>query len=467
MSSHLAGFPDEIIEEIVKLLEIGDICSLRLASPLLAIKTAQAHFKSFFRTKKVLITRTSLQRFVAAVKLGMPGNLLEDLSLVGVVNNTKRLAAKARGAARMHEHSRTQVQRDLAILTQRREDFELLHRSGDDANLLSEAFTDLARSRSSTRPFSIHLSVEVYRTDSVQPVPNSTRSDWKMIWKSAATTFNTTIRALMMSRMTVTRLSCFQHSNRCSIACNEIGIPGSIFDTLSLSTLKSLAVSLSDRIIEQTKTETGITGDSADEIDWEAAEDERSQSEMQADAANEENFAGLVELLLKSPALEDVDLHYYRLKASRGVDFHRHQTLQRVVGANVLPCLEKLTLRGFTVRSLDLLTLVERRPLRTLELKNVRLVFGSFHSIFKACTEKKPGMERLYFEDLFENDLVYFNEPRDTEPDALASLSSSILDRNGAKVQQLVFYQVRNGYVPGNPALYEWKREIRNIYGPP
>lgn len=53
MAPSLEDVPNELFEQIVELLDLRDIFSLRSGSRLLASKATQKHFKSFFRTKHV------------------------------------------------------------------------------------------------------------------------------------------------------------------------------------------------------------------------------------------------------------------------------------------------------------------------------------------------------------------------------------------------------------------------------
>ena len=91
MSPSLENCPNEVIESIVVLLVLGDICSLRQSSRALASKTTQNHFKSCFLSKHVDITGSALREFVDVTQRSWLGCLIQNLVLVGVVNNTKAL----------------------------------------------------------------------------------------------------------------------------------------------------------------------------------------------------------------------------------------------------------------------------------------------------------------------------------------------------------------------------------------
>ena len=91
MSPSLENCPNEVIESIVVLLVLGDICSLRQSSRTLSSKTTQNHFKSYFLSKHVDITESALRTFVDVTQPGWLGCLIQHLVLVGVVNNSKAL----------------------------------------------------------------------------------------------------------------------------------------------------------------------------------------------------------------------------------------------------------------------------------------------------------------------------------------------------------------------------------------
>ena len=91
MSPCLEDCPNEVVESIVVLLVLDDICSLRQTSRTMATKTTQTHFKSYFLTKHVDITGSSLRKPVNFTYPDSLGCLIQNLVLVSVVNNTQAL----------------------------------------------------------------------------------------------------------------------------------------------------------------------------------------------------------------------------------------------------------------------------------------------------------------------------------------------------------------------------------------
>lgn len=134
MSPSLQDLPNEVIESIVALSDLGDICSLRLCSRPLATKATQVHFKSYFLSRHVDIIDTSLRAFVHLTQPGWLGCLIQHLVLVGVINNTRPREADLRKNSGSEEadddrESVTKAQQDLDILKQRQVDFQQMHAS--------------------------------------------------------------------------------------------------------------------------------------------------------------------------------------------------------------------------------------------------------------------------------------------------------------------------------------------------
>jgi hypothetical protein len=83
----LQDLPPELTERVVDFLRLSGICSLRLTSRSLAVKTVQTRLKASFRRKSVEITEEGLRSFVAitgSVSVDL-GCLLQDLTLIAPV----------------------------------------------------------------------------------------------------------------------------------------------------------------------------------------------------------------------------------------------------------------------------------------------------------------------------------------------------------------------------------------------
>jgi hypothetical protein len=490
MSPSLEDCPNEVIESIVVLLILGDICSLRQSSRTLASKTTQNHFKSYFLLKHVDITESALQTFVDVTQPGWLGCLIQNLVLVGVVNNTKALEyiVGEEPESDLEEEGNgkklAKAEQDLEILEQQQTDYEKLHESGTDVSLLSKAFSNIAANSKTGRLLTMSLEVVVYREDAERRLPPLAGGSWRFIWKCAADTFHTAFRSLAASNMQIEKLNIFndRRLQRCSLACYELGSVDFKHKGLaiSLASLKSLSLSVSDRVIFQSKKDAERSHDPAediDSIDWETSDDEaRGIADMRAEAADECNFIGLANLLQLSGKLEDLKIHKYRLDMgvlnNSRADLHLERLLHLAAEIDTPPKLRRIELRGLCVREEDLLAFIRRTGARKLFMYQVFMSSGSFGSIFDYCTSDAACMEELYFNELFEGHLnVYFDGPGQSQIPPLLSAgpgpSSDILERMGTEVKRQITYRSVLGGATGSPTTVQYARQRWIEYGPP
>ncbi|KAL3436840.1 hypothetical protein BDV09DRAFT_193696 [Aspergillus tetrazonus] len=297
----LEHLPHEIIDSIASLLELNAIRSLRLTSRSLALGSSGSHFKSYFRRKHVDLTEHALRDFVEETKPDRPGRLLQDLVLVGVVDNTKWLAKRLKDSTNegtentpIRPEEQAKAQLDLNVLMQRQILSERMRESGTDVRLLTKAFSNLIADGRSPGLQSLSLQVVVYRVDAEQIVPPDTGGSWMLIWRAAGDAFHSALGALAASRMPAERLDIYNSQQCCSLACTElsaIGFEGKGLAT-SLASLKTLSISYSDRIINVRNEDIGDTGDSADEIDHDASavDDFRDADDIEVERAMRQTF---------------------------------------------------------------------------------------------------------------------------------------------------------------------------------
>ncbi len=239
--------------------------------------------------------------------------------LVGVVDNTKELESilepiysseeESAEEAERREEKQAKAQIDLAILEQRQADYEQLHESGTDINLLSEAFRNRAANSKAGKLLSLSLEVIAYRHDAEQRLHPLSGGSWKFIWQSATDTFHTTIRALAATSLPIERLNTFndQRLQRCSLACNELGsinFKGKGLAT-SLAALKSLSVSLSDRLIFTSRLDAERSHNPGEELDDDLSDERRDIKDIRAEMTGDVNFIGIAKLLQVSSQLEE------------------------------------------------------------------------------------------------------------------------------------------------------------------
>ncbi|KAL3474436.1 hypothetical protein BJX99DRAFT_260369 [Aspergillus californicus] len=475
--STLERCPPEIIDSILWFLNWRDICAFRLTSRGLARRASSApSLRTHLQKKHVDVTDRSLRALVDATgKPNRLGCLIQDLVLVGVVNNTKFLTRQARDSCYTKEGTvaRAKAQQDLEILTRRQQEYETMHASRYDAR---------------KSPLPVPGSGGVSQ-GCAEETPPTEGGGWKLIWQAATDTFHTALAALAASGIHIQNLDVYNSIKRCSLACNEPSAVNFGFNALatSLASLKTLAVSFSDRIINVKIEDVGDTGDSADS--WlqrsEGSDASREFEDIEAEACDESTYSGLPALVQRCRGLESLELHHFELSI-RGEDElnrHRERVLQRMAETVSLPPLKRLVLRGFRFTSADLLTvLVRLKPtLRELSLQNVILLEGAnFGPIFDYCTSEDAGFERLCLENLLEpglrgpymcRHLVYFTGEPNQEPklqrEDLPRHGSNTVERAGAaQIRRPIPYFtafVANRYLGSSPRFYP---NIRGPYSP-
>lgn len=503
MAVHLTDLANEIIESIVVLLDLADICNLRLTGHLVATKVTQDHLKSFYRSKTIDLTRSSLEPFVAATQPGRLGCLVQNVTLVGIANNPKGLESLLRKGTRpvverngpmfmsteekCSAEELAKAERDLKTINRGREEHQQVRETGQDVSLLTKAFENLAMNgKGGLR--SLSLEVAMYRDDAEKHQRPVSGMGWKYNWQAAADAFKTVMPALAASGLQVHTLDLFNPENflRCSIASNELSALD--FDDpgvqSSLRSIKSLSISLSDRIIDETDKALQRTGDPGDETDWSVPPVNRPIEELRAEAADEKNFFGLAKLVSLCTNLEELDLHYFNLAISvlTSEDAKDEVVLQRLaeVSKGCLPNMKKCRLRGFHFWEKDLLTFIQQAPnLQDLTLDNMMLTADeshddnnhpSFTPIFDHCTNESSGLQKLFFDDIFENGrLVYFDAKGKAKfPSLGGSKGTNTLKREGRdEVNQPIKYQFAQGRPLGSPQAYIWRERRRAEYGPP
>lgn len=507
--AYLDDLPAELIENVVICLTLNEICALRLANRSLASKASQDHFRAFYRSKRIDIDERGLKDFVVCTANAGMGCLVDDFTLTGLVYNTIFIKNQLRpgdvriksqiseggatsiqtsiGWRPFEEAEREALRRQLNIL-QRRQKAQLHFLQSEDAQrLLRKAFRNIKRGRTSSTPLSLTLNLAVYRDDALCRSAPADGGSWRLIWQSAADTFQLVQDALDASTLAVSYFRCFpthgkNSQMRSSLACNEIG-PVIAYSGLEscLASLKALTLAFSD---------TSLRYDDKDAELLEAG-DRQEQSrqpiagrELQliVQAANSANFTGLLSFVKACRNIRELDLHRYQLT--------NHGDTSRVQGdkvSNMLFQHLKLTelrdcrLRGFRAGSDDIIHFLQNhQTLQKLLLKNFTLSSGTFRPVFDHCTgnpdtkseSMQPKLDSIELEDLFEDatassskQLLLFTGPK-LEDDSKVSgwRSTNNLSRWASGTKRLITYQ-RQNYNIGRGS--QWQKQAMEEFGPP
>lgn len=138
--SSFENLPNELIECIVSLLEITDVCSIRCTSTTLAMKATQDHFRSHFcRSSKVVEVGLRSLETLAAVS-GMPNFtfILTQLTLLGIDENVDQ-GKEAAEVCNIFGIQRDEMSSDY------QQHYDKLISSGTAAKILSDAVVNIGQ----------------------------------------------------------------------------------------------------------------------------------------------------------------------------------------------------------------------------------------------------------------------------------------------------------------------------------
>ncbi|KAL5342673.1 hypothetical protein BJX70DRAFT_394508 [Aspergillus crustosus] len=301
----------------------------------------------------------------------------------------------------------------LEILEKRRSDFQQLLNSGELVRLVR--FHNIASNGVTGKLNLLSLEVVVYREDTTRKLATLVGGNWRLIWQSATETLQTVSAALQESGLEVDHLDLFNAPGfqRCSIASNKLSQIDFHTKRLSktLTSHKSLSISVSDRIIDFTPQHAQESGDPRDDIDFTDRDNDKPTEVVTAEAQDEQNFTGIASLIAACPGLKRLHVHQYLVNFRRipQVGYPNERLLQCVFALDTLPLLEELTLRGVYVHEPDLLAFINMMPLRKLSLEFMTMVSGKYRSILDYSNTKTSTLGSVYLDELREqNELVHF-----------------------------------------------------------
>ncbi|EME38401.1 hypothetical protein DOTSEDRAFT_140560 [Dothistroma septosporum NZE10] len=457
----LEGCPNEIIEWIVTTLELKDIANLRCTSRSMKVKTTQDRFRRFFRSKSIRLDEAFLSSFVHHTQPGMLGCLVQELDIVGLVQNTERCGPDVL----------ERLQSDLNAQQKAKDVAAVLSRSGRDIELLARAFKNLeGNGRGPIRK--LRLAIKVNRDAAVSEFEPLEGGSFKLIWQKAAETLRTTLAALVRSEGVVHELDAFSELRRCAIAGNEL----SMIDTndrsirATMKSLKTLSISVSGRIIARTEEEASeLEPPSFQSMGSHKPPTPRDQDVMKSEADDENNFTGLSKLLAQCSNLSTMDLHFYDLQSA--VETHRSRYFTRIVENTTFANLTGIRLRGFHVHEEDLLTFVQRSPLRMLNFENLYMEQGTWRALFDYIAKGPQKYDWILVDDLFENrELLYFSgdgDGRPKFPSLCGTVGTNGFLRRGEDVKRAARYHFAADRPYGTPQAYNWRVRRQIEYGPP
>ncbi|TRX91474.1 hypothetical protein FHL15_007698 [Xylaria flabelliformis] len=352
MKRSLEVLPVELVDQIVTLLELRDIRSLRLTSRTLESKISHA---KLFAHKHVELDEESLRSMVYMTSPGRAGSLLQHCTIVGNA----------------------------------RSDISNTPDSDEHVRLLTEAFINLKKHSPGARLVSLRLSViERGRNSTDGILGYISRSDMSA---TALRIFDITITALHASELPVDEhLNLFGGVSGCDLSSNAFLSINQRFASMPIfRALKKLTVRLSLLIVRPDNSSQSTHGTLL--------------------------LQGLLEMSVIMPELEHLDIHCFYIanrRSSALVD--STVKLNRSNQSHVLH-LKTCSLRGLCVLDNDLLEFLKAVHPVALTMTYVWLISGTWTSIFEYMTSSVSPIRYYHLNDLRESKMLVHFDTRQTK----------------------------------------------------
>ncbi|KAK5174346.1 uncharacterized protein LTR77_001426 [Saxophila tyrrhenica] len=440
MPSSFESCPPETVGNIVQNLSFEDIGNLRLSSRTMAALSTQEKFESFFSSKETKLSPTDLNYFVRMTGESSLACLVQELTISGIADDTTLLERmlkekdrrdpKTQRFVRLTEEELAKTKRDLDTINAQRDERVSMRESGKDVELLTKAFRNVLAGGKQARRLALTMNV-VLRTEDAEtfqsPVESKNRD---AIWQAAADCFGCVMGSLKDSKLPVQALNVFYTTMRCSLdlsLINKLRGPAEKYADV-LKVVKSLRISLSE---------------------WPRGRSEPVQTDSLHDAASDES-PGIAGLLKQCPVLRTLEVHWYDTDTD-------------------LPHLNGVTLRGLYLSESSCLNFLQSvASVSDLTMVEIKLSEGSFTPIFAYCASEKAGIDRVYFEDFWERELVWFDDGREPKVAVWgAPKGGQTLERSGAEARQPIQYHLGDQYERlASPEEYRWNEDRCREYGP-
>ncbi|EMT74302.1 hypothetical protein NOF04DRAFT_11421 [Fusarium oxysporum II5] len=449
----LESCPEPVVECIVQLLDLDDICNLRLTCKSLALGSSHYRFRTFFRSKHIKLMVDALRTFAEGIQDGGLQSLIQHLYLVGIVDECESRKPGRQNYWQNEETRRTQ-----------------------EVNLLSQAFNGLAKYSKNGSPRLLTLRVAIVRNGEETTLPADSGPSvplQKSVWLRTMHTFDTVVSALAASSLRIDGLNIFSEPDMpcSSLACDQINANewnDSGF-AKTLVTLRPLAISLSTRVfafpraLQENKQDVGRSS-------------KRDAAEVQAEAEDENDFVGLSRLLRLCNQLGNLEINYLRIPMGYSAlvgHFYYETILQRIVELDRLPILKRCKFSGISAKETDLLGFIQRARGRELSLEKVILCTGTFRSTFDYCTSRAASMTKLHFDTLYETlydrhyveKTIFFAGGGKSRIGFPSASATERLDREGESVRTSITYYISPRTPIDNPWIPEWGRFRRTENG--
>lgn len=431
--SHLECLPNEILEMVIKSLDLSSMKNLRLTSNRMAKKCEGPTFTSFFNDITSELTETGVASTLALASHPVFGPAVKNLTLLVVFNDESRMALAYRMSRRhfyelddMRESAGQASDRALGDL----DEFNRISQNNTESTIwlvnaahlkLTELFQRLGSLDSLTLNTRTIQNIEVLGADG--PPTDTPRlqslkrlipeGNWQGLWTRCGYALRSAMFALANSDMEVETLSLFDGT-----ALPSESHPNPISGKVQSSILSQVTRDMGSKSRWWANPPKHLTLGfstltSPHEIppmrdpyahDWQQDPDDMDRDllcwPLDCDDPAARDLSGPGDFLsLLAPDIESLDLRMYSTLSGVPSSADSYNVLSGAALTN----LRHLTLRGLWTREMDLVHLIETNAalLETVDLRGIRLapwrpgtlVLDSWDGVFDALTEAKrrPG----------------------------------------------------------------------------
>lgn len=418
----LDTLPIEILEMVIRLLELQDIRNLRASSRILATMTSHGHFQTYFHVKSILLTKDSAPELKHMLCYSELARSLQDLVVVS--------PRTFQGNCRM-----SRVRPGLI-------------------NLLTGVFKTLHSRVNGGQLRSLHLSMSPILLPPGKPRPGMAFSSEH--FQSGALVYQAVMLALQASALRVERLDMFSSGSRCKIPIDQLVLllPGATHLAPGLVHTRSLTLNLTQTLQRPP---------------WQRTLRSFSRS---IDVARH-SIAALGTLLRQMPSLQHLDLRWYILNRkshptpgdAQGIRFFDLLSVDAS-----FPPLQSCALRGLHLAQMPLLHFLRKTSATKILLEEIRLKEGTFAPILDHLFHKDSKLEDVCLDHLWEDQeerrgVLWFTTVTAVgPPHPEADHNPCKLVRTGEEVNK-PYRSILCADTPPGPS-YGWKERQRR-YGPP
>jgi hypothetical protein len=178
---------------------------------------------------------------------------------------------------------------------------------------------------------------------------------------------------------------------------------------------------------------------------------------------------GIMQVSRIMPELESLELHWYNLGDSMSTSPVPSATRQESSTSSASACLKECSLHGIYLSESHLLQFLEAVHPATLTLTDVRLVSGTYASIFKYLTGPDSPVTYYDLDDIREgNALVHFDVPGSSKFRYRGgNVGPSSLTRQTSHVKEAIRYRFASGRPLGSGERMRWLKSKARDFGPP